>query len=255
MNTWPNLAAIDGPRVAGAVGIILALWSVSGWARLRGSLPSGDARKVNHVAAFVGLAFCFGWLEPAAARASALACGAILVCLAVVSCLCADRWPWRVFVAANTREEDRPHERFFFWSSWAISMAALLAVDGWANDVRVVRLLAVVVGIGDGVAEPVGKRWGRRRYRVPGWPGRPPATKTLEGSLAVLLGAVLGVFLCEAGTSTALGSLAVAALVVGLAAAVVEAASPHGLDNATLPLALAALIAPLHPMIWPNPGA
>jgi hypothetical protein len=65
----------------------------------------------------------------------------------------------------------------------------------------------------------------------------------------------LGVFLCEAGTSTALGSLAVAALVVGLAAAVVEAASPHGLDNATLPLALAAVIAPLHLMIWPNPGA
>jgi hypothetical protein len=38
------------------------------------------------------------------------------------------------------------------------------------------------------------------------------------------------------------------------APAVVEAVSPHGVDNATLPLAQAAVIVPLHPMIWSNPA-
>lgn len=247
MTAWLHFENVDVPRVVDMVAAIVGLWWITGESTLRGILKSGDARKINHIYAFVGLAFCFGWLPSSVARASAFAVGVVLVTLAIFSCLRAERWPWRVFVAANSRVEDQPHACLLYWSSWALSFAALLAVDAWLNDIRVVRLVGMIVGLGDGLAEPVGKRWGRHRYAALGWPKGQFSRKSLEGSLAVFLGAVAGVYICEGPELQQWLTFAAAATLVGVAAAVVEALSPRGLDNVTLPFALALLVGPLFP--------
>jgi phytol kinase len=103
----------------------------------------------------------------------------------------------------------------------------------------------LVAGWGDAVGEPVGARWGRHRYRVPSLAGV-PATRSWEGSAAVLVvgaaAAVIGGLLAgfEAGVALRIGMAA------GIAGALVEAVSNHGLDNLTVQVAAsmaAALVA------------
>ncbi|HSJ33061.1 MAG TPA: hypothetical protein VK933_16590 [Longimicrobiales bacterium] len=89
------------------------------------------------------------------------------------------------------------------------------------------------VAWGDAIGEPVGTRWGRHRYRVPSI-GGVSATRSIEGSTAVLLAsaAACAIALGFAGVDGWTG-LRVAA-VVGLVTAMVEAISHHGMDNLTI---------------------
>lgn len=94
----------------------------------------------------------------------------------------------------------------------------------------------LVAGWGDAVAEPVGARWGRHRYRVPSLAGV-PATRSWEGSAAVL---VVGALAAAAGCALA-GFPPVSSVRIGvgagIAGALVEAVSNHGLDNLTVQVA------------------
>lgn len=89
------------------------------------------------------------------------------------------------------------------------------------------------VAWGDAIGEPVGTRWGRHRYRVPSI-GGVSATRSIEGSTAVLLAsaAACAIALGFAGVD-GWTALRVAA-VVGLVTAMVEAVSHHGMDNLTI---------------------
>lgn len=89
------------------------------------------------------------------------------------------------------------------------------------------------VAWGDAIGEPVGTRWGRHRYRVPSI-GGVSATRSIEGSTAVLLAsaAACAIALGFAGVD-GWTALRVAA-VVGLVTALVEAVSHHGMDNLTI---------------------
>src|SRR5690606_40248536 len=86
------------------------------------------------------------------------------------------------------------------------------------------------------VGGPVGARWGSHRYRVPSRAGV-PAPRSWEGSAAVLVvgaaAAVIGGLLAgfEAGVALRIGMAA------GIAGALVEAVSNHGLDNLTVQVA------------------
>jgi phytol kinase len=106
----------------------------------------------------------------------------------------------------------------------------------WREGMRLLPVLgSMVMGLGDGMASIVGKKWGRHSFRF--W--RNP--KTLEGSAA------MGVFSALAAGlvltfMTPLPAAAVvwrAVVVAGLSTAV-EALSPWGLDNLSVPLGAAA---------------
>jgi phytol kinase len=235
--------AIDWFRVTTFLVVVLAGWCVTGWLKRTGRLRCGDARKINHTLVLAGGAAWFGWLEAGAARASALAAGLPLVALVPVVCRFRRRPPFSWAFAGNTRVSDAPHEALYFWSSWFLSGAALLGIDWLLADVAVTRAAAVLVGVGDGVGELVGSRFGRHRFAVPSLRGAAGSTRSLEGSAAVALGCFLTVLLCfGAGGGARWAELVTVAGVVGLALAVVEALSPHGLDNVTIPAASAVLL-------------
>jgi phytol kinase len=138
---------------------------------------------------------------------------------------------------------------FFFWPGIlagvgrAVGLAITdggLAGDRWAR-------LPVAAGImtmawGDAAAALVGRPFGRRRFGVPGG-----GTKSLEGSVAFVLFAALGIEAAALALGMASGMSAGAALAAGLrpalAAAILsagaEAVTPFGLDNLTAPLVTA----------------
>ena len=98
----------------------------------------------------------------------------------------------------------------------------------------------LVCGWGDAVGEPVGTRWGRRRYRVRSLSGV-PATRSLEGSGAVFLVGALAASLGLAAAGVGVGTAALVGLACGFAGALVEAISNHGLDNLTTQAAASAV--------------
>lgn len=234
------LAAADAWRCAGFLTGLALLWVGTGYLKVRGIGAEGDIRKVNHIAAFAGGALLFGWLpEPVARGSLYLLCPIILIMVTVV-CHFRERALFRYAFEANTRRSDAPHQAVYFWSSWLISILALLAIDLTFDSMRVTRVAALIVGLADGIAEPVGRRWGRHRYRVRSLWG-PPTSRSWEGSTAVFLATLAVTLGCFSVSEQ--GRLAWVVAVVGIALAVtlVEAISPRGSDNFTVPLGAAGL--------------
>lgn len=139
---------------------------------------------------------------------------------------------------ALARPSDAPHGRLFI-------LVPLLttAVGGGVSNLLFPGYAYIgylVCGWGDAVGEPVGTRWGAHKYRVPSM-GGVPAVRSVEGSGAVFLvgslAALLGLLAFGRPPVEALWL----ALAAGLAGAVVEAVSTHGLDNFTVQVAASAV--------------
>ena len=100
----------------------------------------------------------------------------------------------------------------------------------------------LVCGWGDAVGEPVGTRWGRHRYRVPSMLGV-PSTRSLEGSAAVCIAGICATAAALALMGFAVTTIVIVAVGAGIAGALVEAISTHGLDNLTVQVAASAAAA------------
>ncbi len=94
-----------------------------------------------------------------------------------------------------------------------------------------------VMGYGDGLAALVGTKWGKKKLPVPGmvksWAGT--ITMASVSTLVALIG--LG-FFSALSFSAVLGI----SLLIGLSAAVMEAVTPLGLDNITVPFVVVLLL-------------
>jgi phytol kinase len=129
------------------------------------------------------------------------------------------------------REQDEPHRAFYIGVPFIST-----AIAGLLNNFLFAELALVgylVAGWGDAIGEPVGVRFGKHRYKVPSL-RRVGCERSIEGSLAIMSMSMVGtgVALYVIGI-TAWWVLIPAALVTGLATAVIEAYSPHGIDNFT----------------------
>lgn len=135
---------------------------------------------------------------------------------------------WRgTFQAMETGEAGRLGTIYFPFS---------FAVLAWLLWDRQALLMASLMPMtwGDALAAVVGRRWGRRRFRILG------STRSLEGSLTFLLVAWVTTWLPLAllpiSPFTTWGAFGVA-LAVATTATLVEALSPWGIDNLTVPAA------------------
>ena len=137
-----------------------------------------------------------------------------------------------VFYEGVAREEDSPHRSLY------IIMPLVATIIGGLLGQFVFGKFAVIgyflVGFGDAVGEPIGVRFGKHIYKIPGFTKR-IFIRTLEGSMGVLLVSImvsLIILLFVLNLSPLLAVLC--ALVIGAGACAVEAVSPHGFDNFTV---------------------
>jgi phytol kinase len=86
----------------------------------------------------------------------------------------------------------------------------------------------------DGLADPIGRRYGMHKYRVAG------STKSVEGSLGFFLVGVCSVAatLMFFGAFSSLPAVNIPIFALGIAAlgTLIEAVSPAGTDNLTVPI-------------------
>jgi len=234
------LATLDIWRCISFLVALVLFWIVTGFLKERQLIQEGDSRKINHIVAFAGGSLLFGWLPEPIARTNLYVVSLSILLLVAAVCYYRDRVLFRYAYAANTRQSDAPNAAFFFWFSWVVSITALITIDLLFSKIAITRIATLVVGIADGIAEPIGQRYGRLKYRVWSFWGF-PSFRSLEGSLAVLLGTFVVMLGCSHPAETGLVGWLATALLTACAVTGVEAISPRGSDNFTILLTAASL--------------
>lgn len=242
---------VDPWLVTSFIAFVSSIWLIAGWLKRQQLIRTGDARKLNHVSVLAGGVAWFHSSDPLRDRWNCHVAVICLFLLLMLVCHWRDAAVFRCAFCGYARESDKPHDAFHVWFSWLVSILGLEIVDLVFGSIDLTRCAALVLGLADAVGEPIGSRFGRRRYVVPDVLGSAPRERSWEGSLAVALVASLVVFISFAPlTGLGTGSPAIfvnllflmIALFVGVFVSVVEAWTPHGLDNLTIPVCAAVLL-------------
>jgi phytol kinase len=227
-------AAVPDREMVILLGPVLLMFTwvaaaFAGWMRVAKGWPVAYSRKGFHFAIFTmaGVVQILGGL-PAVMLFGGLVSGVVLYAV-----LRGEGFP---FYEALARPADAPRRTLFILVPLVTTalggLLANLLFGAWA----IVGYL--VGGWGDAVGEPVGAAIGRHRYRVPSI-GGVRATRSLEGSAAVLLAGALAAFACLLARGVDPVRAAGVGAACGIAGALVEAFSSHGTDNLTVQLAAA----------------
>jgi len=140
-------------------------------------------------------------------------------------------WAQTMFQSFD-RPEDRPYTLRWLVTQFLAALVVIIPMllffrhGGFGPLALMVILIATV---GDGLAEPVGIRYGRRTYLVRSWASDKVYTRSYAGSFCVFLVGVAGVLLFYDCFTTA--QFWAAIIVVPLAMTLAEAFSPHTWDT------------------------
>jgi len=131
------------------------------------------------------------------------------------------------------RPEDGPHTLFWLSTQVLGAYAVMIPMSFVFSTHGISDLMFIPVlihGIGDGLAEPVGTRWGRHKYRTSAFLSRDRRfTRSYEGSACVFLAGVFAILLFHSSFTPV--QLVVALLVVPLVSTLAEARAPHTWDT------------------------
>ena len=223
--SWQRILVLSLPLMI--YGILAA--SLAAWLRQRQGWRTAYTRKVFHFLIF-SLA---GLLQVMLGLSAVTLFGGWVTLIVLYSVVKGDGFG---LYEALARESDFPRRTLFVLIPLLTTALGGIAANFFFQPVAYVGYIAG--GWGDAVGEPVGSHFGRHRYRVPGFGGI-TATRSLEGSAAILLAAGLGIaaiLWLNGYTSHEIVKVAIAG---SLATALVEAISHHGTDNFTVQVAAA----------------
>jgi phytol kinase len=211
--------------------------SFAGYLKSKQRLKTGYTRKTFHVLIFLTAAT----LQQTLGLPMVCLFGAMTTLVLAYAVL---RGAGHPMYEAIAREKDEPYRTYYIIIPYLATLAGGIAGNLWFGPASLIGYL--VGGLGDAAGEPVGTRWGRRRYTVPTL-SSVKTTRTVEGSIGVFIFSLVAVavgILLSPGFTIKPHSLALIP-VIALGCALLEALSPHGWDNATMQLGpsfLAALL-------------
>ena len=136
-----------------------------------------------------------------------------------------------VFVSID-RPEDRPHTLLWLITQTlaaAVVIVPMLAYFSSINKAALTLIPVLINGFGDGLAEPVGVRFGRFKYKVRALFSNTIYHRSLEGSMCVFISGVVSILLFK---SMFTDFQFIAALVlIPILTTLAEAFSPHTWDT------------------------
>jgi phytol kinase len=230
------LSSLPTPRLLftlapiAAAYILLVAWLV-GFLRTRRNVRTAYTRKLFHF--FIITAA--GVVHLAYRLPGVTVFGTVSTLIVLYAVLRGQRFP---LYEALARPSDEPHRTLFIVVPLVTTALGGILTNSFFPTYAFVGYL--VCGWGDAVGEPVGSRWGKHTYKVPSLAGV-AAKRSLEGSLAVMLSGSLAAFIGLEAAGIEWQSALAVGLACGVAGAVVEAVSTHGLDNFTTQVAAAAV--------------
>ncbi len=139
---------------------------------------------------------------------------------------------------AFDRPEDRPYTLLWLFTQVVagyVVIVPMIVLFSYYDLQRFILLPLLITAIGDGLAEPVGVRFGRHRYQVNALFTRKKYFRTLEGSACVFIASLALIAAHHAAFSPA--QFVAAMVIVPVVMTLTEAFSPHTWDSPTLFLA------------------
>jgi len=134
--------------------------------------------------------------------------------------------------AAIDRPEDRPFTLLWLSTQVVATYLVIVLMVVWLTHYGkqpLIYIVVLVAGLGDGLAEPVGIRFGKRKYRVKALFTDRYYTRSLEGSACVFLSAILATFILRQHLNEVQFLLTLG--IVPITMTLTEALSPHTWDN------------------------
>ncbi|MGL6225545.1 MAG: hypothetical protein ACRC10_02850 [Thermoguttaceae bacterium] len=192
-------------------------------------------RKLQHFAAYL-----IPLLGPAAAPYGLLPhlWESLLVLLAFLLLIKPIRERFTLFMLqfnAMDRPEDRPNT--LKWIICGNLLPALLlstifqqVFEDFLGEPKLALIIVLIIGFGDGFAEPVGVYLGKKKYTVPSWNMKTRYVRSYAGSACVFLAGLIVVSLFHAEFNTVQQFLT-ALIVIPPLMTLAEAYSPHSMDT------------------------
>jgi len=104
------------------------------------------------------------------------------------------------------------------------------------NEPELVLIIILIIGIGDGLAEPVGIYWGKRKYLAPSWFLDRRYIRSYAGSACVYLSGIIFILLFYSEFNT-LAQFIAAIILIPPLMTFVEATAPHSMDTPMMMIA------------------
>jgi len=141
--------------------------------------------------------------------------------------------PAQLMFEGFDRPEDRPHTLTWLWTQFGVGFGVMLPMI-WLfgqRDLESLVLIPILIDIiGDGLAEPVGIRFGKHEYKTRALFTNKTYVRTLEGSACVLItGFIVLAYHASAFDTTM--QFALSMLFVPIIMTLTEAYSPHTWDT------------------------
>lgn len=137
----------------------------------------------------------------------------------------------RMFMSLD-RPEDRPHTVIWMVSQVIVGYTLMTPFTLFfqSKGQTIMAIIPVIItGIGDGLAEPVGVRFGKHKYRTHALFSRKKYIRSIEGSACVFVVSILTILLFISSFSGMQQIILLTVLPVAMTLA--EAFSPHTWDN------------------------
>ena len=216
------------------LAICFGLYYITGMLVRNKGIKVNYTRKINHFAIFflpIFLDIVFVYEKSPATK--------VLGLLIAISTLAIFIQPLRdrsgiirtMFLSFD-RPEDRPHTLRWLVSQYIAAAFVIIPLVMYLSSVHLEALAMIpllINGLGDGLAEPVGVRFGRHKYNVRALFSDTIYQRSLEGSLCVLLAGILSI--AAFSHLFTFPQFMVAILTVPLATTFAEAYSPHTWDT------------------------
>lgn len=192
--------------------------------KVKNNIKTAYTRKVFHIMIFS----MAGILQIVIGLSGVVLFGIIVVLFVLFAVYKGDNFP---FYEALARPKDAPKK-----STFIVLPLLTTALGGVLANVLFYPFAFIgyfVCGCGDAVGEPIGATWGKHKYKVPSAFGV-KVTRSIEGSIGVLIVSFLAAFLALLFSSYGLWTSLYVGFACGLGGALVEAVSTHGFDNLTI---------------------
>ncbi len=141
----------------------------------------------------------------------------------------------RICFASIDRPEDRPHTLLWITTQTFVAYLIMIPMYYFLEKVGMGSLLLIpilIVGIGDGLAEPVGIRFGKHKYETYALFSKKKYVRSFEGSACVLITSVIAILLFQQYFTQT--QFIVALCAIPIIMTLTEAFSPHTWDTPTL---------------------
>jgi dolichol kinase len=138
----------------------------------------------------------------------------------------------QLMFAAFDRPEDRPYTLKWLFTQYAATYAIAAPLSIWfhhSGHAFILSILILINGIGDGLAEPIGVRFGKHTYQAMALFTNKRYKRSIEGSACVFISSVC-ILLYYADMFTTM-QLVLALLLIPIIMTLAEAFSPHTWDS------------------------